>query len=207
MKCIKKLGYIKNNNGKFDVCVVDHLGDLWLATYDPIEDEYDTLAIVNDLADAQRQANKMFQTQGEYVVTASKQIKASEDMQMDNEILFTPAALLDFLQQIDELSDKDIIINENSGSITVTIGESTYEINKGDAEEVEVEPETVDEVAEINETAYEELDDVEYTEIDDEEVVEGGLIKETLKTLAVGGMVRLTSKLLGKDVAESMFKK
>ena len=207
MECIKKLGYIKNNNGKFDVCVVDHLGDLWLATYDPIEDEYDTLAIVNDLADAQRQANKLFQTQGEYVVTASKHIKASEDMQMDNEILFTPAALLDFLQQIDELSDKDIIINENSGSITVTIGESTYEINKGDAEEIEVEPETVDEVAEINETTYEELDDVEYTEIDDEEVVEGGLIKETLKTLAVGGMVRLTSKLLGKDVADSIFKK
>ena len=126
---------------------------------------------------------------------------------MDNEILFTPAALLDFLQQIDELSDKDIIVDENGSSITVTIGDSTYEIRKGDAEEVEVEPETVDEVAEINESTYEELDDVEYTELDDEEVVEGGLIKETLKTLAVGGMVRLTSKLLGKDVAESIFKK
>ena len=126
---------------------------------------------------------------------------------MDNEILFTPAALLDFLQQIDELADKDIIVDENGSSITVIIGDSTYEIRKGDAEEVEVEPETVDEVAEINESTYEGLDDVEYTELDDEEVVEGGLIKETLKTLAVGGMVRLTSKLLGKDVAESIFKK
>jgi len=126
---------------------------------------------------------------------------------MDNEILFTTASLLDFLQQIDELSDKDIILNENDSEITVTIGDSTYSISKTAAEEVEVEPEVVDEVAEINEATYEELDDVEYNEIAEDEVVEGGLIKEALKTLAVGGMVRLTSKLLGKDVADTLLKK
>ena len=126
---------------------------------------------------------------------------------MDNEILFTPAALLDFLSQIEELADKDIAVNEDGSSITVIIGNSTYEINKSDAEPVEVEPDVVDEVSDINEFTYEELDDVEYSELDDEEVVEGGLIKEALKTLAVGGMVRLTSKLLGKDVADAMFKK
>lgn len=120
---------------------------------------------------------------------------------MDNhEILFTTASLLDFLQQIEELSDKDIIVNEDGNAITITIGESTYSINKSDAEEVEVEPEVVDEVAEINENTYEELDDVEYSEIGEDEVVEGGIIKEALKTLLVGGMVRLTSKLLGKDI-------
>jgi len=124
---------------------------------------------------------------------------------MDNEILFTTASLLDFLQQIDELSDKNIIINEDGGAVTITIGESTYEISKADAEEVEVEPEVVDEVSEINETTFEELDDVEYTELD-EETVEGGIISEALKTLAVGGMVRLTSKLLGKDVADTLLK-
>lgn len=125
---------------------------------------------------------------------------------MDNEILFTTSSLLDFLQQIEELSDKDIIVNEDENAITVTIGESTYSINKSDAEEVEVEPEVVDEVAEINESTYEELDDVEYAETDDEEVVEGGILSEALKTLAVGGMVRLTSKLLGKDVADTLLK-
>lgn len=125
----------------------------------------------------------------------------------NNEILFTTASLLDFLRQIDELADKDIILNEDGGTITVTIGDSTYSINKDTAEEVEVEPEVVDEVAEINETTYEELDDVEYNEITEDEVVEGGLIKEALKTLAVGGMVRLTSKLLGKDVADTLLKK
>lgn len=118
----------------------------------------------------------------------------------NNEILFTTASLLDFLQQIEELSDKDIIVNEDGNTITITIGESTYSINKSDAEDVEVEPEVVDEVAEINETTYEELDDVEYSEIGEDEVVEGGIIKEALKTLLVGGMVRLTSKLLGKDI-------
>ena len=116
----------------------------------------------------------------------------------NNEILFTTASLLDFLQQIEELSDKDIILDENDSIITVTIGESTYSINKSDAEEVEVEPEVVDEVSEITETTYEELDAVEYNELDSEEPVEGGLIKEALKTLAVGGLVRLTAKLLGK---------
>jgi len=124
---------------------------------------------------------------------------------MDNEILFTTSSLLDFLQQIEELSDMDIIVNEDETAITVTIGESTYSIDKTNAEEVEVEPEVVDEVADINESTYEELDDVEYTELDDE-VVEGGIISEALKTLAVGGMVRLTSKLLGKDVADSLLK-
>lgn len=118
----------------------------------------------------------------------------------NNEILFTTASLLDFLQQIDELSDKDIILNENDSQITVTIGDSTYSINKNDAEAVEVPDEVVEEVAEINETTYEELDDVEYSEADDDEVVEGGIISEALKTLAVGGLVRLTGKLLGKDL-------
>ena len=124
----------------------------------------------------------------------------------DNELLFTPAALLDFLQQIDELSDKDIIVDEDSNSITITIGKSTYSIKKSDAEEVEVPDEVVEEVAEINETTYEELDDVEYTELDDGEVVEGGILSEALKTLAVGGLVRLTGKILGKDVADKLLK-
>lgn len=205
MEIIETFGYIKNSLGKFDVCLVDHLGQLWLATYDPIEDEIDTLATVTDLEDAQKKAARTFQTQDEYVVTANKYINAAQETNMENnEILFTPAALLDFLRQIDELSDKDIIVNDTDATITVTIGDSTYSINTGNAEEVEVADEVVDEVAEINDTAYEEMDDVEFTEISEEETVEGGIIKEALKTLAVGGLVRLTGKILGKDVADSL---
>ena len=126
---------------------------------------------------------------------------------MDNEILFTPAALLDFLSQIDELSDKDIALDDTGTSLTIKIGDSTYSINNSDAEDIEVDPEVVNEVSDINESTLEEIEDIEFTEVDDEEVVEGGLVKEFFKTLAVGGMVRLTTKMLGKDAADAILKK
>lgn len=116
----------------------------------------------------------------------------------NNEILLTPAALLDFLRQVDELADKDISVDDTGSALNITIGDSSYSIDFNQAEEVEVPDEVVDEVADINESTYEELDDVEYNELGEDEVVEGGLIKEALKTLAVGGLVRLTAKLLGK---------
>lgn len=124
----------------------------------------------------------------------------------NNEILLTPAALLDFLRQVDELADKDIILDENDSAITVTIGDSTYSIAKNDAETVEVPDEVVEEVADINESTYEEIDDIEYSELAEDEVVEGGIISEALKTLAVGGLVRLAGKILGKDVADTLRK-
>lgn len=199
MKFIQKLGYIKNTNGVFDVCVVDHLGDLWLATRDPEDDSYDTLQIVEDVQDAIRIANTLFKTQDEYVVTASNNIRTTEGSYMGDEILLTPAALLDFLRQVDELADKDIAVDETGSTITVTIGESTYGIDLNQAEDIEVPDEVVEEVSDVADTAYTELGGagVEFTEIE-EDVVEGGLIKEALKTLAVGGLVRLTAKLLGK---------
>lgn len=119
----------------------------------------------------------------------------------NNEILLTPAALLDFLRQIDELSDKDISLDETGSTITVTIGDSVYGIDLNRAEEIEVPDEVVDEVSGVADEAYAELGE-EGVEIDnpDEEPIEGGLLKEVLKTLAVGGLVRLTGKLLGNDV-------
>lgn len=127
----------------------------------------------------------------------------------NNEILLTPAALLDFLRQVDELADKDISVDETGSTITVTIGESTYGIDLNKAEEIEVPDEIVEEVSDVADEAYAELGEsgVEFTEVDDaEEVVEGGIIKETLKTLAVGGLVRLTGKILGKDIADTLMK-
>lgn len=127
----------------------------------------------------------------------------------NNEILLTPAALLDFLRQVDELADKDISVDETGSTITVTIGESTYGIDLNIAEEIEVPDEIVEEVSDVADEAYAELGEsgVEFTEIaDTEEVVEGGIIKETLKTLAVGGLVRLTGKILGKDIADTLMK-
>ena len=125
----------------------------------------------------------------------------------NNEILLTPAALLDFLRQVDELADKDISVDETGSTLTVTIGESTYGIDLNQAETVEVPDEVVDEVADVADEAYAELGEagVDVTDID-EDVVEGGLISEALKTLAVGGLVRLAGKIMGKDVADSLRK-
>lgn len=125
----------------------------------------------------------------------------------NNEILLTPAALLDFLRQVDELADKDISVDETGSTLSVTIGESTYGIDLNQAETVEVPDEVVEEVADVADDAYAELGEagVDVTDID-EDVVEGGLLKEALKTLAVGGLVRLAGKIMGKDVADSLRK-
>lgn len=134
---------------------------------------------------------------------------------MDNqETLFTAAAVLDLLRQIDELSDKDIDVFDNESFALITIGDSQYHIDYSTAEEVEVPEEAVDEVTDIIEDTYDELgaSGVEYEEVTDLEVdddgkldvVEGGIIKETLKTLAVGGLVRLAGKIVGKDVADAL---
>ena len=126
----------------------------------------------------------------------------------NNEVLLTPAALLDFLRQVDELADKDISVDETGNSLTVTIGDSSYDIDLNQAEAVEAPEDVVEEVSAVADEAYAELGEsgVELSEID-EDVVEGGLITEALKTLAVGGLVRLTGKILGKDVADTLLNK
>ena len=108
-----------------------------------------------------------------------------------NTILFTPAALLDFLSSIDELKDVDVGITESpEGDIQVQIGDSIYNVDTSQATEVEVDEEVVDQVDEANEEAYDELD------VDTQDDVEGGIIKEALKTLLVGGLVRMGAKVL-----------
>lgn len=134
---------------------------------------------------------------------------------MDNqETLFTAAAVLDLLRQIDELSDKDIDVFDNESFALITIGDNQYRIDYNTAEEVEVPEEAVDEVTDIIEDTYDELGssgvdyeevaDLEVNDDEDVEVVEGGIIKEALKTLAIGGLVRLTGKLVGKDLADPL---
>ena len=108
-----------------------------------------------------------------------------------NTILFTPAALLDFLSSIDELKDVDVGITESpEGDIQVQIGDSIYNVDTSQATEVKVDEEVVDQVDEANEEAYDELD------ADTQDEVEGGIIKEALKTLLVGGLVRMGAKVL-----------
>lgn len=115
------------------------------------------------------------------------------------EILFTPAALLDLLSQIDELKDVDLSIAETlDDSLQLTVGDSTYLISNDDITDIQVSPSVVDTVEDVNEAAYEDLSNLEtYWEqpADSDDVIESGFLKEAAKTLLVGGIVRLTSKL------------
>ena len=132
-----------------------------------------------------------------------------------SETIFTPAAVLDLLLQIDELSEYDIGITETiDGKLQLQVGTSVYEIENENIEEIAVEESIVDTVSDINEETYSDLgvdsDDIQYGHLDEndyvdeendyvdyqDEYVESGIITELAKTLLVGGMVRLAPKLL-----------
>ena len=123
----------------------------------------------------------------------------------DSEILFTPASLLDLLSQIDALAGLDLSLTETlDGELQLIVGEDAYLVPTNEcATDVQVDEDVVEEIAEVNETAYAELgDDFEVTDLaivdeDGEDVaIEGGILKEFVKTLAVGGVVRLGKELL-----------
>lgn len=113
-----------------------------------------------------------------------------------DQIVITPAGLMDILSQIDELAELNISVSESESGLQITVGDSTYSVSQSDATPVEVTEDVIDEVDEINVDAYEDLESSGSVELSD--VVEGGPIKELLKTLAVGGLVRLTKHLLTK---------
>jgi hypothetical protein len=120
------------------------------------------------------------------------------------ELLFTPAALLDILVKIDELQDYDIGITETlDGILQLVIGDSIYELSVDDAVDIQVDEGVIETIDDTNMSAYEELADSGEIDLADDVIqfdktVESGIIKEVAKTLLVGGMVRLTGKLLQK---------
>lgn len=113
-------------------------------------------------------------------------------------IVFTPAALLDLFSQIDELSNYDISVTQTfDNKIQISIGQSAYIIDDQNATSVMVDDSVVDRVEDANDEAYENLDEsIEVNEYEEDEPIEAGILKEIAKTLLIGGMVRLTKKLL-----------
>lgn len=110
-----------------------------------------------------------------------------------DEIMFTPAAVLDLLTQIEELQGYDIGIDDSSSMLRVTIGDSIYNINTRNTTDISVDESVVDDVELVNQSAYDNLSDSGEVEL---EPINSGLIKQVAKTLLVGGLVRLTAKLL-----------
>lgn len=110
-----------------------------------------------------------------------------------DKLLFTPAAVLDLLTQIEELQDYEIGITEElNGQLQLTVGDSVYSI-ADETTEVLVDDTAIEDVEDANMEAYEALS--EHGEVD-LLPVESGIIKEVAKTLLIGGLVRLTKKLL-----------
>lgn len=105
-------------------------------------------------------------------------------------VVFTPAALVDLLTQISELEEYDIsAVESENGDVHIKIGSSDYTISSNSAEEVEAPEDVIDEIDDINDATFDSLPD-------DSDVVESGILKELAKSLLVGGMIRLTKKLL-----------
>lgn len=113
----------------------------------------------------------------------------------NSEILFTSASVLDFLSNVEELKDKNLDLKETSSGVVITIGETSYEIKSSEATEIEVDESVIEEIDNITTEAYEELSS-NGVEVDDKSDVKGGPIKELLKTLLLGGMIKMTNKML-----------
>lgn len=113
------------------------------------------------------------------------------------DVVFTTASILEILSQIDELKDYELSITETiDGNIQLQVGDSTYLYEVEHAEEVEAPEEVVDTVEEINQDAYKELvDSGSFDEVTND-TVESGLIKEAIKSLLLGGAIKLIKKLI-----------
>lgn len=113
---------------------------------------------------------------------------------MEN-IVFTPASVLSILTKIDELKDVNIGMTETlDGKLQLQVGESVYELEPQAPTEISVETSVVEKVEDANQDAYEDL--AESGEVELQEPVTSGILKEIAKTLLVGGMVRLTGKMM-----------
>ena len=109
------------------------------------------------------------------------------------EIVFTSSAVLDLLSQIDELSEFDIDISESNNNIQFIIGSSKYNISTDKVSDVLVDKAIIHDVEAVNTDTYENMLNSSEFELHD---VESSVIKQVVKTLLVGGLVRLTNKIL-----------
>ena len=117
-----------------------------------------------------------------------------------SDIVLTPSGLLGFLSQIEELKDKALDFSESEDKIVVTIDNNQYVLDASLAPEIEIDEQSLEQVQDVNEEGYDQLDeDIEIVDIQGEAPVEGGIIKELIKTLAVGGLVRLTKDAILKS--------
>lgn len=120
---------------------------------------------------------------------------------MEEQILFTPASLLDLLCQVDEFAEFEIgVVTGIDGDLILNVGDSQYKIEPDRPLDLEVETEVAEDVAEQNMSAYEDLvDKYDAVSSDNQEVIESGIYTDTLKNMLVGGLVRMAGKYLKEN--------
>ena len=109
---------------------------------------------------------------------------------MGDQVLFSAASLLTILSSIEELDAEQIDLDTDESGITVSIdgNEYRFDYNNESTADIEVSEDDLKETEAVIEQESESQEEPEE--------IEAGIISGLLKTLAVGGLVRLTGKLL-----------
>lgn len=125
-----------------------------------------------------------------------KKIVASQSS--SEELVLTSAGLLELLLNIDEFKDFDFgLVESLDNNLQLQVNDSYYTIQpENTSENVEIDEDSLNQISQINDESYQELLDTD--QVSEQEPIESGLIKELVKTLAIGGLVRLGKNLITK---------
>lgn len=125
-----------------------------------------------------------------------KKIVASQSS--SEELVLTSAGLLELLLNIDEFKDFDFgLVESLDNNLQLQVNDSYYTIQpENTSENVEIDEDSLNQITQINDEAYQEL--LDNDQVSEQEPIESGLIKELVKTLAIGGLVRLGKNLITK---------
>jgi hypothetical protein len=116
-------------------------------------------------------------------------------MEQEQTMVMTLSGLATFLSQIEELQGLDITSYETETGWEIQVGENTYTVESPVESDVEVSDEVVEDIVDIDETGWQAVENGELGDVS----IEGGILKEIVKTLAIGGLVRLTKNALTKS--------
>lgn len=125
-----------------------------------------------------------------------KKIVASQSS--SEELVLTSAGLLELLLNIDEFKDFDFgLVESLDNNLQLQVNDSYYTIQpENTSENIEIDEDSLNQITQINDEAYQEL--LDNDQVSEQEPIESGLIKELVKTLAIGGLVRLGKNLITK---------
>lgn len=114
-----------------------------------------------------------------------------------DEIVFTPAGILEILSGVEEFKDYDLSLTESlDGTLQLQVGDSFYSLENKESNDnvVLVDEEVIDTVDSIDKEAYQDL--LDEGTLNELEPIDSGIVKEALKTLLIGGVVRMAKSYL-----------